>query len=187
MSKIAAVKTYPITAKLKAVQRTAQETKAEVELLLVEVITDDGIKGYGQVTSTPMPDIKKWVERFGEEVRGKDALARVAVWEQLMAMTSPRPNLGGLSRAARPQIMAAIGGIDMALWDIAGKAAKLPVFRLLGAENKPVFTYATGGYYERGRAKSLPVPTNLPDLSPTASRRSSSKSAARRWPRKSSA
>ena len=150
MSKIAAVKAYPIVAKLKTLQRTAQESRAEVELLLVEVITDDGVKGYGQVTSTPMADIKKWVERFGEEVKGKDALARVAIWDQLLAMTSPRPNLGGLSRAARPQIMAAIGGIDMALWDIEGKVANLPVFRLLGAENKPVFTYATGGYYKEG-------------------------------------
>ena len=34
--------------------------------------------------------------------------------------------------------MGAIGGIDMALWDIQGKAANLPVFRLLGAENKPM-------------------------------------------------
>ena len=150
MSKIAAVKACPIVAKLKTLQRTAQESRAEVELLLVEVITDDGVKGYGQVTSTPMADIKKWVERFGEEVKGKDALARVAIWDQLLAMTSPRPNLGGLSRAARPQIMAAIGGIDMALWDIEGKVANLPVFRLLGAENKPVFTYATGGYYKEG-------------------------------------
>jgi L-alanine-DL-glutamate epimerase-like enolase superfamily enzyme len=150
VSKIAAVKAYPIIAKLKSVQWTAQESRADVELLLVEVITDDGIKGYGQITSTPMAEIKRWVERFGEEVRGMDALARVAVWEKLFAMTSPRPNLGGLSRAARPQIMGAIGGIDMALWDIEGKAAKLPIFRLIGAENKPVFTYATGGYYTKG-------------------------------------
>jgi D-galactarolactone cycloisomerase len=149
VSKIAAINTYLIVAKLKSVQYTAQESRSEAELLLVEVITDDGVKGYGQVTSTPLPEIKKWVARFADEVRGMDALARVAVWEKLLAMTSPRPNLGGLSRAARPQIMAAIGGIDMALWDIAGKVANLPIFRLLGAENKPVFTYATGGYYSK--------------------------------------
>jgi L-alanine-DL-glutamate epimerase-like enolase superfamily enzyme len=52
-----------------------------------------------------------------------------------------------LPRGQRPQIMAATGGIDIALWDIKGKAAGLPVFRLLGGTRTEVFTYSTGGYY----------------------------------------
>jgi L-alanine-DL-glutamate epimerase-like enolase superfamily enzyme len=55
-----------------------------------------------------------------------------------------------LPRNQRPQIMAAIGGIDIALWDIKGKAAGLPVFRILGGTRTEVFTYATGGYYLEG-------------------------------------
>lgn len=124
----------------------------------MEVRTDDGVVGYGQIHGAPMKVICDWVVRLGEVVRGMDALAHVAVWEKLFALTSPRP--GGvrardglpppLPRGERPQIMAAIAGIDIALWDIKGKSAGMPVYRVLGGEAKPVFSYATGGYYREG-------------------------------------
>lgn len=150
MNKISTINTYPISVPLKRRHHTAHESRGDVTLLLVEVVTDDGIKGYGQVSSTPMKDIAAWIARLAPAAIGMNALGYVDVWEKLFALTSPQPGAGGLPRGARPQIMAAIGGIDMALWDIQGKAAGMPVHRLLGAGNKAVFTYGTGGYYIEG-------------------------------------
>ena len=158
MSKITEVKTHPVLVPLKHALWTAHEELKDSSLILVEVRTEDGIAGYGQIHGSPQKAICEWVARFGEVIRGMEATASVEVWEKLFALTSPRPGgMGGrdglpppLSRNARPQIMAAIAGIDIALWDIRGKAAGLPVYRLLGAEKRPIFTYATGGYYQLG-------------------------------------
>lgn len=158
MTKIAEIRTYPLSVPLAHPLWTAHEELKTSSLILTEVRTDDGLVGYGQIHGSPMPRICEWVARLGEVITGMDALANVAVWEKLFALTSPRPGgMGGgdgmpppLPRGERPQIMAAIAGIDIALWDLKGKAAGLPVYRLLGAEKRPIFSYATGGYYRLG-------------------------------------
>ena len=155
MTRIASVATHMISVPRPQPVWTAHEVSKAWNVILTEVRTDDGLVGFGEIHGAPMGRICEWVSRFGEIVRGMDALAHVAVWEKLFSLTSPRP--GGIAgrdglpapvpRAERAQVMAAIAGIDIALWDIKGKAAGLPVYRLLGGENRPIFTYATGGYY----------------------------------------
>jgi L-alanine-DL-glutamate epimerase-like enolase superfamily enzyme len=158
MTRIAAVNAVPVSVPLQDALWTAHEELKTSSMIVVEVRTDDGLAGYGQIKGSPMKAICDWIGRFGEIIRGMDALAHVAVWDRLFSLTCPRP--GGIAptdglppplpRNERPQIMAAIGGIDIALWDIKGKQAGMPVWRLLGGEKRPIFTYATGGYYRPG-------------------------------------
>jgi len=159
MSKIVEVKTHPMAIKLQKTLWTAQEELKDFSVILVEVRTDDGLTGVGQIHGSPMKSICEWVARLADVIRGMEATNTVTIWEKMFSLTSPRPNgMGGRDglmpapfvRGARPQIMSAIAGIDIALWDIRGKAANLPVYRLLGAEKRPLFTYATGGYYQLG-------------------------------------
>src|SRR5215469_14652788 len=158
MTRIASIETHMISVPRPEPVWTAHEELRAWSVILTEVRTDDGLVGYGEIHAAPMPRICEWVSRFGEIIRGMDAFAHEAVWAKLFALTSPRP--GGIAasdglpppapRSERVQVMAAIAGIDIALWDIKGKAAGVPVYRLLGGENRPIFTYATGGYYRPG-------------------------------------
>jgi len=158
MTRIASIATYPISVPRPQPVWTAQEESKAWSVILTEVKTDGGLVGYGEIHGAPMGRICEWVARFAEIIRGMDALAHEAVWDRLFALTCPRPGaIEGknsvpppVPRGERTQVMAAIAGIDIALWDLKGKAAELPVWRLLGGENRPLFTYATGGYYRPG-------------------------------------
>ena len=162
MTRIASISTHPISVPRPVPVWTAHEEIKAWSVILTEVKTDDGLTGYGVIHTGPLPRVCDWVARFAEIVHGMDALAHEAVWDRLFALTSPRPGAilgeGGamrpVPRGERTQAMAALAGIDIALWDLKGKAAGLPVWRLLGGENRPLATYATGGYYRAGASNA---------------------------------
>src|SRR5262245_14182368 len=122
--KITAVHAYPLAIPRPRPSWTAHEISTEATLILVEVPLDAGVRGYGESPGGPQPVICRLVTQFGEIICGMDALAHLDVWERLFALTSPRPGwMRGqdglpppLSRGQRPQVMTAIGGIDIALW-----------------------------------------------------------------------
>jgi D-galactarolactone cycloisomerase len=137
---------------------TAHERFSRAQLILVEIRTDQGVTGFGEIASGALKTVCDLLGIFSGVAAGMDPLGHYEIWRKLMSLTSPRPGgIGGwdglpgpLPRSQRPEIMAAIGGIDIALWDIKGKTAGLPVFRLLGGTRTEVFTYATGGFYSEG-------------------------------------
>ena len=156
--KIKTVNVHHITVPLPVETWTAQESFSDVSCLLVEIVTNNGLQGVGQVTGPNLKLVNDYVQKFGDIIKGMDARSSTVIWDKLFSLTSPRPYGAEakdslpppLSRADRLQITAAIGGIDNALWDIKGKAADMPVFRLLGGETSEVPVYATGGYLKKG-------------------------------------
>jgi D-galactarolactone cycloisomerase len=107
------------------------------DILLVRVETDTGIVGWGEAFSYGCLDA-----------------VRAAV-EQMVAplvIGKPAGDIAGISRDVQLQLhilgrygitMFAISGVDIALWDIAGKAAGLPLCRLLGGEPRKLPAYAS--------------------------------------------
>ena len=82
VTRIASVKPHPISVPLKDPVWTAHEELTSSSVIVVEVRTDDGLSGYGQIHGSPMKAICAWVEQFGEIVRGmvrsEEERARVA-------------------------------------------------------------------------------------------------------------
>jgi len=137
---------------------TAHECFSRTILTLVEVRTDEGLVGIGEIASGPQTAVCEMLAKIIPVIVGMDPLGHLEIWRRMLSITCPRPGgIGGwdglpepLPRHQRPQFMAAMAGIDIALWDLKGKSAGLPVFRLLGGTRTDVFTYAVGGFYAEG-------------------------------------
>jgi len=129
------------------------KTASEV---IVRIQTDDGVIGIGQIHGRPMGEIARIVtDSFAPLLIGQDPMDHERHWTTMFAHSHTRAG-AGLGQAegqphfgagARPQIMAAIAGIDIALWDLKGKICGQPVTKLLGASRVDVPCYASGGYY----------------------------------------
>ncbi len=102
------------------------------DALVVRVETDAGISGIGEVDSSPMA--AKWAiegpfshtttSGLAHLVVGEDPFETEKIWEKMY-----RANIYSGRRGIA---IHAMSGIDMALWDIKGKALGMPVWKLLG-------------------------------------------------------
>ena len=101
-------------------------------------MTDDGIEGIGVTTfgGKIVRTLKTALEEFGELINGDDPLRTEQVTAKLRAASAPC-GPGGVAALA-------ISAIDIALWDIRGKAFGVPLARLLGGLRDRVPAYASG-------------------------------------------
>lgn len=112
--------------------------------LLVEIETGDGITGIGEAGVGGGGTRNVIEQQLRPMLIGEDPLLIEGLWQKMFARTR--------QFGRRGIVMNAISGIDIALWDIAGKVAKLPVYRLLGACRDRVEAYASGGFYQQGKS-----------------------------------
>jgi L-rhamnonate dehydratase len=97
--------------------------------LIVEIFTDDGHVGIGNAALAP-PITKQVIDLYLKPLLiGADPWNIEFLWQHMYRKTMAfgRKGIG----------MAAISAVDIALWDLLGKSAKQPVFRLLGGRTKP--------------------------------------------------
>ncbi|MDR1534555.1 MAG: mandelate racemase/muconate lactonizing enzyme family protein [Planctomycetota bacterium] len=112
--------------------------------MLVKIHTDAGLVGYGDsafVTAGGTPRVERMVieEEIAPRLIGQDPLRIERLW-QMSYTRSFQHGRGGI-------FFCAMGGVDIALWDILGKAAGLPLYRILGGYSNRIKAYASGGFY----------------------------------------
>ena len=139
--RITDVKAYPTSFPIPAANRVALGigTAVKRDAVLVKVTTDEGITGWGEAHhGRAHTAVAKLIETTLKQlVLDQDAFDTVGIWERMYRYQLASHGMGAGACLA-------ISGIDMALWDIRGKAAGMPLYRLLGGSRKAIPAYAGG-------------------------------------------
>jgi len=112
---------------------------AKRDMVLVRIETASGIVGWGEAHHAQTPStIAAFInDALGPLIMGMDALATEAIWQKAWARFVATHGPGAAA-------VIGLSGVDLALWDIRGKAFGQPIWRLLGGERKPIRAYAGG-------------------------------------------
>ena len=157
--KVTGLETYLLSAPLPQPVRTSTHTIARVSEVVVKLTTDAGLVGIGEAHGPFLfqagPDglrsVNEILTSITPLVVGQDPFDVERIWQDLFALTYTSVHgIPTLARQQRP-LVTAMSAIDIALWDLKGKAIGRPVWALLGgALRRAVPAYVTGFYYRDG-------------------------------------
>lgn len=141
--KIVTVRPHVLCHELEEHFQSAFSTFTHRWACLVEVVCDDGTVGWGECLG-PAGANAAVVEAMAPLILGRDPLQIEPIWLELYNQFR--------DQGQRGLTLTAQSGIDIALWDIAGKHFGVPVHVLLGgAFRQEIPAYATGGFRPVGR------------------------------------
>jgi D-galactarolactone cycloisomerase len=149
--KIVDVKVHPLRTPLEQPFAFSQGWVRHRSATLVEIVTDGGLVGWGEAFAQGLepPQIAAAAvdSALKPHLVGADPLDTEVLWHRMYHATRDYGRKGS--------VVAAISAVDIALWDLAGKAYGVPVARLLGgAFRTRVQAYATGFYRLKGHGEA---------------------------------
>src|SRR5205809_5577768 len=97
--------------------------------LICEVFTDNGLVGIGNAALAPLVTKQVIDQYLAPLLVGADPWDLEFLWQHMYRKT--------MAFGRKGIAMVAISALDIALWDILGKSAKQPIYRLLGGKTKP--------------------------------------------------
>ena len=157
--KVAKLDTYFLSVSLPQPVRISTATISQVSEVIVKLTTDTGLVGIGEAhgpfllrqTAEGLRAVNEIMRRVTPLVVGEDPFNVERIWQGLFTLTyTSVRGIPSLARQQRP-LVTAMSAIDIALWDLMGKATERPVYQLLGgALRQRVPAYVTGFYYKDG-------------------------------------
>jgi galactonate dehydratase len=118
----------------------ATAVSPKLSYVFVQVETDEGLTGWGEITTYPGPVANRTIVaalcEVDEFLRGDDPTQIEAIWHKLLRAFTYVGTRGATT--------AMVSGIDIALWDIKGQALGVPIYELLGGavrETIPLYTH----------------------------------------------
>ena len=130
-----------------ATYQTLYSTKIETALIKIE--TDAGLIGWGEAQSPVAPEVVCTIVKtiLAPILVGEQAMAHECLWSRMYNAMRVRGHIGSF-------LLDAVAGIDMALWDIKGKALKVRVCDLLGGpfgQELPAYISGLSGANDEAR------------------------------------
>lgn len=140
--KIECLRTHHLRHRLDEPFGFSQWTYDTRNALLVEVLADDGIAGWGECYGPAEVSQAAVASFYAPRLLGKDPAQIDVLWHEMWRAS--------LDFARGGVMMGAMSGIDMALWDLKGKALGCSVSDLMGGRyHESVPCYATGMYFKK--------------------------------------
>jgi D-galactarolactone cycloisomerase len=129
--KITEVKAYPVSYTPDRAFANALDWNTKRAVTLVKIATDEGLVGWGECYGPPAGIARIVETHFRDKLLGTDPARVEYHWQHVQAKKGIPPG--------------AVGGIDIALWDLKAKALGVPLYQLLGGKFLDEFLpYASG-------------------------------------------
>jgi D-galactarolactone cycloisomerase len=146
--RIADIKAFPISVRVDDGAQLAIGRAVKRDSVVVRVVTEGGLVGYGESHHARSPAVIAQIVNttLRDIVMPGSADDVVGIWSRIYQWQLRSHGLGAA-------VAMAMSGLDMALWDIRGKAVGWPLYQMLGASPRPVKAYAGGvslGWQESG-------------------------------------
>jgi L-alanine-DL-glutamate epimerase-like enolase superfamily enzyme len=138
--KVKTIEVYLVSGSVTGSLADSTRKIGKVGYVVVRMRTDDGLEGIGityhEVGGEAIRQLI--IKDLSDFIIGRDPLETEVIWEQIFHF------FRGVAR--KGLAFCALSVLDIALWDLKGKALALPLYKLLGGNKRQVPIYASGGW-----------------------------------------